>query len=99
MLLRVIASTQQKNIPSLLVFRFWGEECVVYNPLSGDTHLLPALHAEILQLITEGIRGGSDRPIDHLMAEYAMSYEEAVEFSSALYKHYKSLGLVDPSWN
>jgi len=70
---------------------------VVYNRLSGDTHLLPALHAEILQLITEGIRG--DNLIARLIAEHAISHDEATELTSSLYKSYKSLGLVDSSWN
>jgi len=70
---------------------------VVYNRLSGDAHLLPALHAEVLQLITEGIRG--DKVIDHLIAVYAISRDEAAELSGSLYKNYKCLGLIDSSWN
>ncbi|MFM2448392.1 MAG: hypothetical protein RIS44_842 [Pseudomonadota bacterium] len=39
---------------SLLV-RQWEEEalCVVYQPLNGDTHLLDALPAELLRLLTD----------------------------------------------
>ncbi len=38
-----------------LLVRQWEEEalCVVYHPLSGDTHLLDALPAELLRLLTE----------------------------------------------
>lgn len=33
---------------SALHFRFWDEEFVVYNSLSGDTHLLDSTAAQIL---------------------------------------------------
>lgn len=82
--------------PSLL-FRFWDEECVVYDRLSGDTHLLPALHAELLQLITQGLR--EVELIDHIKTEYHLSHAEAVGFSNALSRDYKNLGLIDPLWN
>ncbi len=78
----------------LLAFRFWGEECVVYHRLSGDTHLLPARHAEILQRMAEGV--GGDRLIDHLVAEHAMDHEEAAELSALLLSSYRDLGLIDP---
>jgi PqqD family protein of HPr-rel-A system len=39
----------------ILLVRQWEEEslCVVYHPLSGDTHLLDALPAELLRLLTD----------------------------------------------
>lgn len=81
----------------LLLFRFWGEECVVYDRLSGDTHLLPALHAELLELITQGLRGSE--LIDRIKTEYHLSHAEAVGFSNTLSRDYKNLGLIDPLWN
>lgn len=33
---------------SALHFRFWNEECIVYNSLSGDTHLLDLAATQIL---------------------------------------------------
>jgi PqqD family protein of HPr-rel-A system len=38
-----------------LLVRQWDEEvlCVVYHPLNGDTHLLDALPAELLRLLTD----------------------------------------------
>lgn len=38
-----------------LLIRQWEEEalCVVYHPLNGDTHLLDALPAELLSLLTD----------------------------------------------
>ncbi len=38
-----------------LLVRQWEEEalCVVYHPLNGDTHLLDALPAELLRLLTD----------------------------------------------
>jgi len=65
--------------------------------LSGDVHLLSAPHAKILQLMDQGIR--DQKLIDHIMTEYQYSYEEAVGFSNTLYRDYKNIGLVAPSWN
>ncbi len=82
---------------SSLAFQFWGDECVVYGVLSGDVHLLPSLHAGILQLIDQGIKG--EKLVDHIMTEYHLSHDEAVEFSNTLFRDYKNLGLIDPLLN
>jgi len=88
---------QQKSSSPPLLFQFWGEECVVYNVLSGDTHLLPTPHGEILQLITQDVRG--DKLVDHLITECAVHHREAAELSRSLVENYKKLGLIDPLWN
>lgn len=38
----------------VLQFRSWNDECVVYNTLSGDTHILETRAAEILFSLQEG---------------------------------------------
>ena len=40
--------------PAPLPVRVWDGEVVVYNPLSGDTHLLDIVTGELLQLIIAG---------------------------------------------
>lgn len=76
-----------------LVFRFWGEECVVYHVLSGDTHLLPAMQARALQMMTDGLRG--EELAQCLQAEYSLSVDEAKELATGCYRDYKNLGLID----
>lgn len=78
----------------MLLFKTWGEECVVYNTLSGDTHLLPILHARTLQLINKKKDG--DDLINHLMGEYGIHRENAIEQLNALHDTFSSLGLIDP---
>ena len=34
-----------------LQLRCWGDECVVYNDLSGDTHLVGSVGAQILHIL------------------------------------------------
>lgn len=34
-------------------FRFWDDECVIYNQLTGETHLIDGMGVEIFQLISE----------------------------------------------
>ena len=33
--------------------RFWGDECVIYNQLTGETHLVDGMGAEVFKLISE----------------------------------------------
>ena len=33
--------------------RFWMDECVIYNQLTGETHLVDGIGAEIFKLISE----------------------------------------------
>jgi PqqD family protein of HPr-rel-A system len=37
----------------LVCCRFWDDECVIYNQLSGETHLVDGMGAEIFKLILE----------------------------------------------
>ena len=51
--------------PKLIVS--WGGDCSVFNPLTGDTHLISILPAEILGLLTDAPLGA--REIAERMAE------------------------------
>jgi len=42
---------------SALYFRSWNDEFVVYNSLSGDTHLLGSAAAHVLQKLHQGPAG------------------------------------------
>lgn len=43
------------NVPvnANFLFKYWDEECVLYNNLSGETHLLEHYSAELLSSINE----------------------------------------------
>ena len=69
----------------------------MYNRLSGDVHLLPALHAEMLELISNGACGRE--LIDHLISEYSLDRETSTEFFNTLRREFSHLGLIDPLWN
>ncbi len=74
-------------------FCFFGEECVLYNQLSGDVHLLPALNARLLQLMLQGVE--NRKIIEYVMSVYAVDSEGACEFINAAHRGYSCLGLVD----
>ena len=80
-----------------LLFRFWDEECVVYNRLSGDVHLLSARHAEMLESMSNGTP--DVELVDHLMAEYSLERGESANFLNTLRSDFSRLGLIDPLWN
>ena len=37
----------------LICCRFWDEECVIYNQMTGETHLVEGMGAEVFKLISE----------------------------------------------
>ena len=43
------------GLPKVAVIRcrFWNDECVIYNQLTGETHLIDGMGAEIFKLISE----------------------------------------------
>lgn len=74
----------------------WGENSVVYNAMSGQTHLLNALAGEVLQLIQE-----SPSTVSALISKLCRSYE--VEDKDDLQKQiqkliseFEILGLIEP---
>ena len=56
--------------PSTLQWRSWGDDHVVYDDGSGDTHRLDAEAAAVLRRLTEGPASGSE-----LVAELAAELE------------------------
>lgn len=36
-----------------VISRFWDDECVIYNQLTGETHLVDGIGVEIFKLISE----------------------------------------------
>ncbi len=38
---------------AIVCYRFWDDECVIYNQLTGETHLVDGMGVEIFKLISE----------------------------------------------
>jgi len=43
------------GLPRIAVihYRFWDDECVIYNQLTGETHLVNGMGAELFRLISQ----------------------------------------------
>ena len=84
-----------KNPTDRLRWEHWDEESVVFDKLSGQTHLLTALGAEALVLLQE-----KPRTTEQIASDLAQEY--ALELTSELHSQleqllgqFYDLGLVD----
>ena len=79
-----------------LLYYFDGDECVVYNSLSGDTYLLPSKNAQLLQLVNQP----SPRTalINKATELLDMSQTEAEEHLAYLFGNYFNMGLINTRW-
>jgi PqqD family protein of HPr-rel-A system len=80
-----------------LLWRSWDDECVIYNDLTGDTHLLDAASAEALRYLE---REPADE--EKLNAQMASSLEaageaELREWTGEIIKRFRRLGLIEPA--
>lgn len=41
------------------MFRFWEDACIVFNPSSGDVHLLSSLHGKLLEICRSSTNAAS----------------------------------------
>ncbi len=78
-----------------LRLRDYGDQCVLYNDHSGDTHLLGASAAYLLELLAAGPRTQAD-----LLAQLALAVDTASEASfeteaSALLAQLSGLFLIE----
>lgn len=87
-------STYWKSSP--FSWRAWGDEFVVFNRLSGSTHLLTAKAAKVLFLLEQ-------RPGSALDLSNQLAADAGIETDSELLGHVESLlaeldelGLVEP---
>jgi PqqD family protein of HPr-rel-A system len=80
----------------VLLIRQWDEEalCVVYHPLNGDTHLLDALPAELLRLLTDKAYTSSEL-LDDLSDVFAdVEVQEAADLLERSLATLREMGLV-----
>lgn len=82
--------------PETLSFRSWSDEdlSVVYNTLSGDTHLVESPGLEILQLLTE-----SPRSAESLASALSSLFQDQepdrlVQYIDATLLRLKEVGLI-----
>jgi PqqD family protein of HPr-rel-A system len=84
-----------------LMVRQWDEEelCVVYHPLNGDTHLLDALSAELLRLLTEKDCTTAELLADLVDVFAEVDAQQAVHLLERSLATLRELGLVQAASN
>ena len=89
------------GLPKLAVIRcrFWDDECVIYNQLTGETHLVDGMGAEIFKQLSEktATRTQLLQTLDSVF-EWEIDFD-AEGFLDNLIMEYQKLGLVDVTEN
>lgn len=81
-----------------LEFRRWPEQWLVFNPLSGATHLLSAFAGLVLETLDEQQQLLSrEALIEQLAGGESLSDEEAQALDAAL-DSFRVLGLAEEAW-
>lgn len=79
-----------------LLWRFWGEEYVVFNTGSGDTHVLDAFSGEVLKGLQQCPATASEIAI-RLVNTWAVTVEDVpVERLEPVLAEFHALGLIEP---
>lgn len=94
----VTESAIWQTLPKLKpVIHRWPEHCLVYNPLSGHTHLLEPVAGDMLAAIDQAPQ--SMRALcEGVAASLEMPIEDAlVEQVARVLDHLDELGLIEPS--
>ena len=82
--------------PLALHWRTWGEEHVVYDDGSGDTHLLDAEAAAVLLRLTRG-PASTDELVTELARELEIEPNQALTSNITItLAMFKRLGLIEP---
>ncbi|MEI6334419.1 MAG: HPr-rel-A system PqqD family peptide chaperone [Methylococcaceae bacterium] len=78
----------------LVCCRFWGDEGVIYNQLTGETHLVDGIGAEIFKLVSEKTATGK-QVLQNLNSLFDFQIDfDAEGFMDDLIKEYQKLGLL-----
>jgi len=92
-----VAEDYVVNFPKerLVWSRFWDDECVIYNQLTGETHLIDGMGAEIFKLISE-ITATRTQLLQKIHSVFELESDFDVEgFLDNLIIEYQKLGLLD----
>jgi PqqD family protein of HPr-rel-A system len=81
------------------LFKHWDDECVVYNNLSGETHLLERISAELLYSIT-------DEPKQYQTLLHSLettfnesSLKDLTNYLDQILEHFQALCLIEIKTN
>lgn len=93
----VLATVTQRDIIHCTKIRFiqWDDDYVIYDQLSGDTHLLDAVSGELICALSEQVMSRAD-----LLEKLKDLFEEASEIDRENYlvdfiAKFQKLGLLD----
>ena len=84
------------EVPSL-IWEVWPDEVVVFNPLSGETHQLNDMAAQVLSWLES-----SPQTIENLVVSYCDQFgidesdKDVERLISGLLKEFDDLGLAEP---
>ncbi|MGZ8190462.1 MAG: HPr-rel-A system PqqD family peptide chaperone [Methylococcaceae bacterium] len=74
--------------------RFWEDECVVYNQLTGNTHLIDGIGAEVFKLVAEKVPTRSELLL-HVQSIFDLPIDFNLEANlDNLLLEYQKLGLL-----
>lgn len=80
---------------SLVCCRFWDDECVIYNQLTGETHLVDGLGVEIFKLISKK-KATRLQLLQNIQSVFEMETDSDMEgLLDNLILEYQKLGLVE----
>jgi PqqD family protein of HPr-rel-A system len=79
------------------VWRRWGDEYVVYNPLSGDSHLLDFVSAQGLLHLAEHEISAEDLEDELSTALGISADEDLVRYVERITTEFAELGLTRPA--
>jgi len=75
--------------------RFWDDECVIYNQMTGDTHLIDEIGAVIFKSLVEKTATRTQL-LHHLNDEFDLGVEfDKEETFDNLMLNYQKLGLLE----
>lgn len=78
----------------LVCCRFWDDEGVIYNQLTGETHLVDGIGAEIFKLVSEKTATGK-QVLQNLNSLFDFQIDfDAEGFMDDLIQEYQKLGLL-----
>jgi PqqD family protein of HPr-rel-A system len=91
-----IDQTWRKASSGTIPMREWDGDWVVYNPLSGDTHILDIVAGEVLRTVAGGPRDG--RALCGHIAEFLDVADDANTAANvaAILHRLDELGLIEP---
>lgn len=76
-------------------FRFWDDDCVIYNQLTGETHLVDGVGAEIFKLVSEK-KATRSHLLQNMQSVFELETDSDMEeLLDNLVQEYQKLGLLE----